>query len=472
MLTISFFTAVFLTISWMMYIGTYIYIRLNGVSMAALGLTDLSIYAALTVLPLLVIWTIWNGFYRFRHEKNLQKQFNTLDNQVKQNQGYFEIVAKLLYQGQQTSQNNFIVGKIDLFINEMNGLLADMLQRYSFIADSEAARLWVTAEKGNKWGFAKALINLQNSSTDFDNRLFRTACRENLMRGTINEFCARYIRLIEILKKYDQEKIFLNIVETGAFGKAFAILAPVSDRLQNQVVPAAEIIEPELFADTDLRIDDNNNSSVDEIIAGLDFDNIPEFILPELTKTIESDNSTIEEVTENKETPQPVVKPEPIKKEKLAKQTDFSQEISALFGDINENRRDVNDEIKEETEAQAQIEKNSKVSFIPKIGGWFKRPAKDNNTKSDEIDPLTLALERSFGKLSDSASTKESRLYRKMAEQPSEGSEENKDSENKFGFSSTQQTIMKLHQELEELSNPNSQDKENGKAADASSDKE
>ena len=77
MLTFSFFTAVFLTISWLMYIGTYIFSRLGGVSPAALGLTDLAVYTALAVVPLFVIWMTWNGFYRFRHEKNLQKQYKS-----------------------------------------------------------------------------------------------------------------------------------------------------------------------------------------------------------------------------------------------------------------------------------------------------------------------------------------------------------------------------------------------------------
>ena len=84
MLTFSFFTAVFLTISWLMYIGTYIFSRLGGVSPAALGLTDLAVYTALAVVPLFVIWMTWNGFYRFRHEKNLQKQFKNIEAQFQE----------------------------------------------------------------------------------------------------------------------------------------------------------------------------------------------------------------------------------------------------------------------------------------------------------------------------------------------------------------------------------------------------
>ena len=266
MLTFSFFTAVFLTISWLMYIGTYIFSRLGGVSPAALGLTDLAVYTALAVVPLFVIWMTWNGFYRFRHEKNLQKQFKNIEAQFKQNQEFFEIVARMLWQGQQNRQNHFVLERTELFVSELNGLLADMLQRYNFISDSEAAKLWSTAEKGNKWGFAKALISLQNGSVDFENRLYRAAVRENLLRGTVNEFCARYARLLELLKMHDQEKIFLPVIETGALGKAFAILAPLVDRLQqNQPAAPKTADEPELFADAEMRIAPAAERADDEI---------------------------------------------------------------------------------------------------------------------------------------------------------------------------------------------------------------
>ncbi len=156
MLTFSFFTAVFLTISWLMYIGSYLYSRLNGISPAALGLTDLAVYTALAVAPLFVIWGIWSSVYRFRREKNQQKQFKMIEAQFKQNQEFLEIVARLLYQGQQSRHGQFILSQTELFVNELNGLIADMLQRYNFISDSEAARLWTTAEKRQQVGICQS----------------------------------------------------------------------------------------------------------------------------------------------------------------------------------------------------------------------------------------------------------------------------------------------------------------------------
>ena len=150
MLTFSFFTAVFLSISWIIYIGTYIYSRVQGISLPALGLVDIAVYTALVAAPLFVIWTMWNAFYRLRTENSRRRQAKNFEAKLAEQQEFMATVARLLYQNQKNSEKNFFLSQTELFIGELNGLLADMLHRYNFITDTEAARLWTTAEKGNK----------------------------------------------------------------------------------------------------------------------------------------------------------------------------------------------------------------------------------------------------------------------------------------------------------------------------------
>lgn len=495
MLTFSFFTAVFLTISWLMYIGSYLYTRLNGISPAALGLTDLAVYTALAAAPLFVIWGIWGSVYRFRREKNQQKQFKMIEAQFKQNQEFLEIVARLLYQGQQSRHSQFILSQTELFVNELNGLIADMLQRYNFISDSEAARLWTTAEKGNKWGFAKALINLQNSSVDFENRLYRTALRENLLRGAVNEFCARYARLLDILKQYDREKIFLNIIETGAFGKAFAILAPLADRLQ-ETTPAAAPKEngkedvSELFAEIDMRIGVPAQPKAEAKndlppVAEAEEDPLSELGTIEISdlavttepvadskeETQSTESSPIETLSEEEtldllideedaKTPEEIIaaelpeaEPQPVSPETTPTEswtTAIEEEISSMFAGAGIRGDDDDDDSAEKT------------SFFPNFGNIFKRrPSREKNVApQDEIDPLTLALERSFGKLSDSAPASGSRLAKVMEAEENDQTPEKETSGRKFAFASTNETILKLQQELEQLKTPDRNGKE------------
>ncbi len=480
MLTFCFFTAVFLSISWLMYMGTYIYSHLNGVSLSALGLTDLAVYTLLAVVPLFVIWMVWNAFYRFRHEKNLQRQFKNIEAQIKQNQEFFEMAARMLWQARQSGENHFVLSQTELFVNELNSLLADMLQRYNFISDSEAARLWSTTEKGNKWSFAKALISLQNGSVDFDNRLYRAALRENLLRGTINEFCARYARLLDLLKSHDREKMFLSVIETGALGKAFAILAPLADRLQqNTAAETAATAEPELFADTELRIvpatQAENNETTEKNDEEDPLAELEELNLAELFGEDEVVN------TETRQEERVIAEDKPLVAEtdaKSAHQAKQETEPAMLVAPKDEAETKVEEEtasVEDEIErmfagagirGEDESETADKASFFPKFSNLFKRkPIPEQPRQPEtEIDPLTLALERSFGKLADTAPHNDSRLYKMMnAEEVGNGVGES-GADNKFAFAGTNETIAKLQEELKKLKNPESGSDENTKA--------
>lgn len=487
MLTFSFFTAVFLTISWIMYIGTYLFSRLQGVAFNTLGLTDLTIYTALTVIPLIVIWMIWSGCYRFYHEKNLQKQFKAIELKLQQNQDFFEIAARLLYQGQKSRENHFILNQTELFIAELNGMIADILQRYKFITESEAAKLWTATEKGNKWCFAKALIDLQNSSVGFKGQLYRTAQREKLLRGNINEFCARYARLLEMLKAHDKERIFLDIVETGAMGKAFAILAPLSDKLQDSNLPVQEELfdfgesekqsEKELFADAEMKIaqiaEQSENaeqaeetpSADDSVLDELDNITLPEFLnaedetastaVAQEEKTLQAENEQEITVKDNQTLEETVAVINALSEkedetdgavaENENKEVSLEEEIGRMFdgAGIREYPQENDDEVKS--------------SIFPKFSNLFK---KKNQEKVDAdtdiipqsgIDPLTLALERSFGKLADDNPNQNSRLYQAM-NSDNKNNDEQTGGEEKFSFATTNETLMKLQQELAELS--------------------
>lgn len=487
MLTFSFFTAVFFTISWIMYIGTYLFSRLHGVGFNTLGLTDLAIYTALTVVPLIVIWMIWSGCYRFYHEKILQKQFKSIEAKLQQNQDFFEIAARLLYQGQKSRENHFILNQTELFIAELNGMIADILQRYKFITESEAAKLWVATEKGNKWCFAKALIDLQNSSVGFKGQLYRTAQREKLLRGNINEFCARYARLLELLKAHDKERIFLDIVETGAMGRAFSILAPLSDKLQDTDLPIQEELfdfaeadkqETELFADAEMKIaqiaeqsEDIKEPEVQEsdvnVLNELENIDLPEFLnaeeensdqTPAEDVNKEETNENVQDIiAEDKQTLEETVavinalsekeEEESSEGEKENEKTSLEEEIGRMFDGAG---------IREYQDENASADK---ASIFPKFSNLFKKKAPEENESETDlssqsgIDPLTLALERSFGKLADDNPNQNSRLYQAL--NSDKGNEENDNSEDKkFSFATTDETLMKLQQELAELSNP------------------
>lgn len=243
MLTTTFFFAFFLSISWIIYIAAYIQTHLIGMTIASLGLTDLAIYTGISLFPIFVIWSVWGYIYQFMQARSFQKQMNILTLQLKQGHEYSDMIARILIQLGTNASNEFVVNKIDLFLGEMNEILADILTRYKLISDEHIDRIWSEVQKGNKWGFAKAIINLKNSVSDFDSKLIEAAQKKALLAGTISEFCARYTRLIELLKAHDKERIFLDVIETGAFGRVFAVFAPIHDYIYG-IDKTAEIDMP------------------------------------------------------------------------------------------------------------------------------------------------------------------------------------------------------------------------------------
>ena len=234
MLTFSFFTAVFATIVWLISAVFYISARLVSVDLTAISLMDMSLYVVIVFLPLLTLWSIWGKFYNLRHEAGLQKQFTLLSLQINQNQEYIDAAARILLKGTQQQAHVFALGKIELYISEMNEILADILQRYHLLSEEKLRAVWNLARLGNRWGFAKALVDLRNNTADFDKKLAKAAQEQSLLAGSLKEFCARYTRLLGLLKDHDEENILQDIIETGVFGKVFAFFAPITRNLNNK----------------------------------------------------------------------------------------------------------------------------------------------------------------------------------------------------------------------------------------------
>ena len=474
-----------------MYIGVYIYTRLHGMTLSALGLTDLTVYTSLTVIPPVMIWMIWGGFYRFYHEKNLQKQFKVIETKLQQNQDFFEIAARIIYQGQKSKENRFVLSQTEIFIAELNGMIADILKRCSFISDTEEKNLWMTTEKGNKWGFAKTLIDLQNNRIDFDNRLFFAATKDKILKGNINEFCARYARLLEMLKQHDKDKIFLDIVETGALGRAFAIFAPLSERLQAEQNTQKEVKvekkesteEDEIFADSEEKLAPfaekaekeepyfSEEKNEEDVLSELDNITIPDFLNDDVTPSLAAGHKENVNLTENSTENDAIKEVSAVQDMSVTNPIEENSDKNISSADILPSTENASEKktlsVEEEigkmfegvgiSEYNSSEEENEKTnaSIFPKFSNLFKKKDAEEEEPDfkiqHEIDPLTLALERSFGKLSDENINQNSRVYKAMTSE--ENNPENADgSDSKFAFSTTNETLLKLQQELAELS--------------------
>lgn len=231
-LAISFFVSVFSSLLWLIYSTGYIGDNTVGVKLSSLGLMDLSVYVLLVIMPIFVLWMVFGYINQYLNLRAINKNMYSLFKQMKKNQDYSDLLARILLESEQQIKNGFILNRLDILIADINELLATLIARTNIASTEQIENLWGKVKNGSKWAFGKVIIEVNQNQPDFGSRVFNKAQKDVVLAGTVLEFCARYQNILSLLEKHDQEKIFLMVVETGVLGKVYSILAPAADDIQ------------------------------------------------------------------------------------------------------------------------------------------------------------------------------------------------------------------------------------------------
>ena len=245
MLTFLFFVAVFSSLSWLAYALLYIHGQLAGVDLSSLNAETLILYIALLVAPAWAIWQIFGLISRHFRDTNFNLRLNQLFNQMKKNQDYTDLVVRVMLDAEHEIKDGFVINKFDIFIADMNELLADIVQRCNAASSMQLEQLWARVKNGERWTIGKTLIEAAKNYDDFSGYLAEKARKDSVFKGTLLEFCARYQNLNALLEKHDRDRVFITIIETGVMGKVYSILAPAADALENMAPDQTPQPEPE-----------------------------------------------------------------------------------------------------------------------------------------------------------------------------------------------------------------------------------
>lgn len=232
MLAFSFFAAIFSSLLWLIYSLAYISDNTVGIKFSALGIVDISIYTALVVLPILVLWLVFGYISQYLNLRNLNRNLYHLFKQMKKNQDYTDLIARIMLESEQQIKDGFILNRIDILIADMNELIAEMISRAALASHEQIETLWAKVRNGGKWALGKVIIEISQNQPNFQMRIYEKSQRDLVLAGTILEFCARYQNILALLEKHDKERVFLNVIETGVFGKVYSILAPIADEIR------------------------------------------------------------------------------------------------------------------------------------------------------------------------------------------------------------------------------------------------
>lgn len=232
MLALSFFAAIFSSLLWLIYSVAYISDNTVGIKLSALGVTDLFIYVILVILPIFVLWMVFGHIMQYMNSKNVNNNLVYLFKQMKKNQDYTDLIARIMLESEQQIKDGFIMNRIDILIADMNELIAEIISRASLASKEQVENLWGKVCSGGKWAFGKVIIEISQNQPNFQMRIFQKSQNDVVLAGTVLEFCARYQNILALLEKHDTERVFLNVIETGIFGKVFTILAPIADEIR------------------------------------------------------------------------------------------------------------------------------------------------------------------------------------------------------------------------------------------------
>lgn len=232
MLALSFFAAIFSSLLWLIYSVAYISDNTVGIKLSALGVTDLFIYVVLVVLPIFVLWMVFGHIMQYISSKNVNNSLVYLFKQMKKNQDYTDLIARIMLESEQQIKDGFIMNRIDILIADMNELIAEIISRAALASKEQIENLWGKVCNGGKWAFGKVIIEISQNQPNFQMRIFQKSQSDVVLAGTVLEFCARYQNILTLLEKHDKERVFLNVIETGIFGKVFTILAPIADEIR------------------------------------------------------------------------------------------------------------------------------------------------------------------------------------------------------------------------------------------------
>ncbi len=254
MLAVLFFVSVFSSITWVAYMVLYLTSKLAGNDLSSLPVSDVALYIGLIILPVWAVWQIFGLMYQYKTNSGVENKLLQLFNQMKKNQDYTDLIVRVMLDAEHEIKDGFVVNKFDVFVSDMNEILADIVQRCNAASSLQMEQLWAKVKNGERWAIAKRLVETSKTHSDFTTYLADKCKKDDVFKGTLLEFCYRYQNLSALLEKHDRDRVFITILETGVMGKVYSILAPVVDAVEYSYDPTPVVEEKEAEIDVSPRI--------------------------------------------------------------------------------------------------------------------------------------------------------------------------------------------------------------------------
>lgn len=244
-LIVLFGFSVAVSLLWLGGVGFYVFAKIGFAQLFGLPVPEIAMIAATAFAPLAALWLVTGLLY---NGLTLKKQGNTINlllAQTRRSADHAEAMVRTLMEAQVQTRSATVLRNADLFINELNDLLSDILVRFGLLQPVHTELVWQRVGDGNRWAFCKVLLLNADNSPHFKEDLKNQLMRDEILSNAVRTFCYRFEQMFTMLERHDIEHYLTKIFEEGALGRVYLRFVEACREIDRPEPQAYAPIEPE-----------------------------------------------------------------------------------------------------------------------------------------------------------------------------------------------------------------------------------
>lgn len=220
-LIVLFSISVSASLLWLGGVLFYIYAKIGFPQLLGLPVPDIAILAATAFLPVIFLWIVVGLLYNVMTLRKHGNTINLLLAQTRRSADHAEVMVRTMMETQVQTRSALVLHNADLFINELNDLLSDIVVRLGLIQPAHTEIVWQRVGDGNRWAFCKVLLQNAENSPKFKDDLENQLKRDDILSNAVRTFCYRFEQMFTMLERHDIEHYLTKIFEEGSLGRVY-----------------------------------------------------------------------------------------------------------------------------------------------------------------------------------------------------------------------------------------------------------
>ncbi|MBR4127098.1 MAG: hypothetical protein IKR09_05960 [Alphaproteobacteria bacterium] len=221
-LIVLFSVSVTSSLLWLGGVLFYIYAKIGFPQLLGLPVPDVALLASIAFLPVIFLWMAVGLIYNAMTLRKHGNTVNLLLAQTRRSADHAEVMVRTLMETQVQTRSALVLHNADLFINELNDLLSDIVVRLGLIQPAHTEIVWQRVGDGNRWAFCKVLLQNAENSPKFKDDLQNQLKRDEILSNALRTFCYRFEQMFTMLERHDFEHYLTKIFEEGSLGRVYS----------------------------------------------------------------------------------------------------------------------------------------------------------------------------------------------------------------------------------------------------------